>query len=89
MALGAQTGNVMKMVIGNGMKMAVLGIVIGLGGAFAITRVMQNLLFGVSATDLLTFVSVPVILIGVALVACFIPALRATKVDPMIALRYE
>jgi putative ABC transport system permease protein len=89
MALGAQTGNVMKMVIANGMKMAIIGIVIGLGGAFAVTRVMQNLLFGVSATDLLTFVSVPVILVGVALVACFVPALRATKVDPMIALRYE
>ena len=89
MALGAQTGNVMKMVIANGMKMATIGIVLGLGGAFAVTRVMQNLLFGVSATDLLTFVSVPVILIGVALVACFVPALRATKVDPMIALRYE
>jgi putative ABC transport system permease protein len=89
MALGAQTGNVMKMVIANGMKMAMIGIVIGLGGAFAVTRVMQNLLFGVSATDLLTFVSVPVILVGVALVACFVPALRATKVDPMIALRYE
>jgi putative ABC transport system permease protein len=89
MALGAQTGNVMKMVIGNGMKMALIGIVLGLGGAFAITRVMQNLLFGISATDLLTFVAVPVILIGVALVACFVPALRATKVDPMIALRYE
>ncbi len=89
MALGAQTGNVMKMVIANGMKMAFIGIVIGLGGAFALTRVMQNLLFGVSATDLLTFVSVPLILMGVALVACFVPALRATKVDPMIALRYE
>jgi putative ABC transport system permease protein len=89
MALGAQTGNVMKMVIGNGMKMAMIGVVIGLGMAFTLTRVMQNLLFGISATDLLTFVSVPMILIGVALVACFIPALRATKVDPMIALRYE
>jgi putative ABC transport system permease protein len=89
MALGAQTGNVMKMVIGNGMKMALIGIVVGLGGAFALTRVMQNLLFGVSATDLLTFVAVPLILVAVALLACFVPALRATKVDPMIALRYE
>jgi putative ABC transport system permease protein len=89
LALGAQTGNVLKMVIGNGMKMALLGVGVGVVGAFLLTRVMQNLLFGVSATDTLTFVAVPLILIGVALLACFVPARRAAKTDPMIALRYE
>ncbi|MEW6127975.1 MAG: ABC transporter permease [Acidobacteriota bacterium] len=89
MALGAQISDVMKMVIGEGMKMAVIGLSIGLAGAFAVTRFMEGMLFGVKPTDLTTFAAVSVILAGVALVACFVPARRATKVDPMIALRYE
>jgi putative ABC transport system permease protein len=89
LALGAQTSNVMQMVIGNGMMMAGTGVVLGLGGAFLLTRWMSSMLFGIGAKDPLTFISVPLILLGVALLACFVPARRATKVDPMIALRYE
>jgi putative ABC transport system permease protein len=89
MALGAQTGNVLGMVVGQGMKLAIVGLAIGLVGAWLATRLMSSMLFGVSATDPLTFIAISIILAGVALGACFIPALRATKVDPMIALRYE
>jgi putative ABC transport system permease protein len=88
-ALGAQSSNVMQMVIGNGMLMAGTGVGIGLVGAFLLTRWMSSMLFGVGAKDPLTFIAVPMILLGVALLACFVPARRATKVDPMIALRYE
>jgi putative ABC transport system permease protein len=69
--------------------LVLIGIVIGLGGALAVTRVMQTLLFGVSVTDPLTFFSVSLLLAAVALLACYIPARRATKVDPLVALRYE
>jgi putative ABC transport system permease protein len=88
-ALGAQGRNVLKLVIGQGMLLVVAGLVIGLAGAFALTRVLSSLLFGVSATDPLTFLAITLLLIAVALLACWIPARRAMKVDPMIALRHE
>jgi predicted permease len=89
MALGAQRGNVLAMVLGHGLKLACTGIVAGLAGAFALTSILRNLLFGVSPTDLLTFLAVPLLLASVALVACWLPARRATKIDPIEALRHE
>jgi putative ABC transport system permease protein len=75
--------------MGQGMKLVVLGLVLGLGGAFALTRLMSSLLFGVSTTDVTTFVVVAVGLTIVGVFACYLPARRATRVDPLIALRYE
>jgi predicted permease len=89
LALGAQRENVLGMVLGSGARMALIGVAIGVVVALALTRWMSSLLFGVSAHDPLTFAMVAVILFAVALVACWIPARRATRVDPMVALRYE
>ena len=89
MALGAQTADVMGMVISQGMRMAALGVAIGIAGAFAIGGLISSLLFGVKATDLSTFATVAALLAAVALLATYIPARRATKVEPMVALRYE
>ena len=89
LALGAQTTNVLRMVLGQAGKIALVGVVIGMGAAFALTRVMTSLLFGVTAHDPVTFAAVAALLLFVALLACYMPARRATKVDPMVALRYE
>jgi putative ABC transport system permease protein len=89
MALGARRRDVLKMTVKQGLKLVVMGVAIGLVAAFVLTRVMTSLLFGVSATDPITFVSIPLVLMGVAMLASYIPALRATKVDPMVALRAQ
>jgi putative ABC transport system permease protein len=89
MALGASRRAIFEMVVGRGMALAIAGVVVGLVAAWAVTGVLVSLLYGVSATDTTTFIVIPLALVGVALAACAIPARRATRVDPMDALRYE
>ena len=88
-ALGASSRDVLRMVVGQGFRTIILGVVIGIAGALALTRAVESLLFGVTPTDPLTFFAVTLLLVAAALLACYIPARRATRVDPMIALRYE
>lgn len=88
-AVGAQPRDVVKLVVGRGMMLALTGVAIGVGAAYGLTRLMASLLFEISTTDPATFVVIALILVGVALLACYIPALRASKVDPMVALRHE
>jgi len=88
-ALGASTGHVLRMVLGEGLRTICIGVGIGIAGALALTRTMEALLFGITANDPLTFGGVTLLLVGAALLACYIPARRAMKVDPMVALRYE
>ena len=88
-ALGASHKSVLRLVVGQGMMLALIGVAIGVIASFFLTKFMATLLFGVSATDPLTFVAISVLLIGVSIVASLIPARRAMKVDPMVALRYE
>jgi putative ABC transport system permease protein len=89
LALGAQRSDVMRLVLAHGTKMALIGVAIGIAGALGLTRLMANQLFGVTAHDPLTFAAVAILLMLVALLACYLPARRATRVDPMVALRYE
>lgn len=89
MALGAQPRDIFKLVVAQGLVLTLVGIVIGLIGAYAMTRAMSQLLYGVTTTDPLTFIGISLVLGGVAMLACFVPTRRATRVDPMIALRYE
>ncbi len=89
MALGAQRSDVLRLVIEHGARTALIGVAIGIGAALGLTRLMANQLFGVSAHDPLTFAGVALLLIVVAVGACYIPARRAMRVDPMVALRYQ
>jgi putative ABC transport system permease protein len=89
LALGATPRHILRLMIGQGMKLTLIGVTIGVVGAIVVTRLMRSLLFAVAPTDLMTFGISSVVLIVVALLACFIPARRATKVDPLVALKYE
>jgi putative ABC transport system permease protein len=88
-ALGADTGQLLRLVVSQGLLLAGIGVAIGLGASFGVTRVMSSLLYGVKATDAATFAAVALVLSAVAALACYIPARRATRVDPIIALHHE
>lgn len=88
-ALGAQRTDVLRLVIGHGLRMALIGVAVGTAAALGLTRLMANQLFGVSAHDPLTFAGVAILLMSVAVAACYVPARRATRVDPIVALRCE
>ena len=89
MALGAKPGDVLRLVLRQGVQLTLLGLVFGLAGALVLGRFLRTLLFEVSAADPMTFVFVPAVAVAIAIVACYIPARRAAKVEPMVALRYE
>jgi ABC-type antimicrobial peptide transport system permease subunit len=88
-ALGAKTSDVLWLIVRQGLALTLIGVALGLAGALGLTRVIRNLLYGVSATDPATFAGIALLLIGVACIASFIPARRAAKVDPLVALRHE
>jgi ABC-type antimicrobial peptide transport system permease subunit len=89
MALGARRADVLQMTVGQGLKLVGAGMILGLAAAFVLTRVMATLLYGISATDPITFIAISVVLLAVAILASYIPALRATRVDPISALRAQ
>lgn len=88
-AIGAKPSDILKMILSRGFTLTMIGVMIGLAGSLALTRMLSSLLYGVGATDPATFCGVSLLLVAIALVACYLPARRATRVDPVVALRYE